>query len=94
MLPLRPPLSISAAAAAANFGLCHRRSLPPLLSTAASVNRRRRRPLPPSIVYPGAPRPPRLVSEALGTGAILDELDAILAAHYQTVREVGTARTP
>ena len=94
MPPLCLPLYLPTAAAAASSGLYHRRSLPPPLSTAASVNRRRRRPLPPSMVDPGAPRPPRLVSEALGMGAILAELAAILAAHYQTVSEVWTARTP
>ena len=38
--------------------------------------------------------PPQLVAEALGTGAIPDELAAILAAHYQTVHEYRTDRMP
>ena len=46
------------------------------------------------MIAPPPPRPPWSVAEALGTGAIPDELAAILAAHSQTVREYGTALTP
>ena len=46
------------------------------------------------MVDPALPRPPRLVAEALGTGEISADLAAILAAHYQTVYEDGTALTP
>ena len=38
---------------------------------------------------PGPLRPPRLVVEALGTGETPDELFAILAARFRTVREDG-----
>ena len=39
------------------------------------------------MLNPSPPRPPRLVAEALGTGAIPAELSAILAARFQMVRE-------
>ena len=45
------------------------------------------------MVDPGPLLPPQLVPEAMGTGAILSELAAILAAHSQTVCEDGMART-
>ena len=43
------------------------------------------------MVDPGTPLPPRLLAEALGTRVIFTELAAILAAHFQTVREDITA---
>ena len=83
--PLLPPPPPSAATTAAS-GLYQRRSLPPPSSTAASIDRRHRRqlPPPPAMVDLGPPRPPRLVAEDLGTGAIPAEIAAILAVHSQT----------
>ena len=46
---------------------------------------------PIAMVNPGPLRPPRLVAEALGTGAIPSELSMILADHFRTVREDGAA---
>ena len=37
------------------------------------------------------PRLPRLVADTLGTGAVSDELSAILAARFRTFREDETA---
>ena len=39
------------------------------------------------MVKPGLLRPPHLVAEALGTGAIPDELSAILTDRFRTVCE-------
>ena len=46
------------------------------------------------MVDPGFPRSPWLVAEALGTGTVLADMDAILAAHSRTVCRDGLARTP
>ena len=48
----------------------------------------------PEMVNPPPLRPPCLVAEDPGTGEIPADLVAILAAHYRTVREDGTARIP
>ena len=43
------------------------------------------------MVDPGPPRSPRLVTEALGTGAVPGKLSAILASRFRTVHEDGAA---
>ena len=89
-----PPL------ASATTGHCYyrRRQLQPLSTAAAAVGRNLRRCRPllplPDMIDLGTLLPPRLVKEDLGTGAIPEELAAILAAHSQTVREDRMARTP
>ena len=46
------------------------------------------------MVEPAPPRTLRSVAEALGTGAIPDELSSILTAHSQNVCMDGTSHTP
>ena len=46
------------------------------------------------MVDSGPLRPPEPVAEALGTGAILAELAAILTAHFLTAHKDGMAHTP
>ena len=88
------PLPTPAAPAAAGH-CCQPLTLPAVVGNyRLSRHRRRTLPLPLAMVKSALPRPPRLVAEALGTGAIPANLAAILAAHSQTVYEDGTACTP